>query len=107
MTPGEDRRPATDGARQALDRAQEEPSAVHDRRERARLAKEDLRRRLRATSGRGRKLRGLMALLRPYRGRLILALLALIAATAAALAPAPLAALAIDEGLVPGDIATL
>ncbi|MEJ7781124.1 MAG: ABC transporter ATP-binding protein [Solirubrobacteraceae bacterium] len=107
MTPGEDRRPATDGARQALDRAQEEPYAVHDRRERTRLAKEGLRRRLRATSGRGRKLRGLMALLRPYRGRLILALLAMIAATAAALAPAPLAALAIDEGLVPGDIATL
>ncbi|MGI8874240.1 MAG: ABC transporter ATP-binding protein [Egibacteraceae bacterium] len=82
-------------------------TAVGDRRERARLAKEDLRRRLAATSGRGRKLRGLGALLRPYRGRLTLMLLALVAATAASLAPAPLAALAIDEGLVPGDVGTL
>ncbi|MDQ3769409.1 MAG: ABC transporter ATP-binding protein/permease, partial [Actinomycetota bacterium] len=93
MTPGK-------GRRQDL-------GTVHDRRERVRQGKEDLRRRLRATSGRGRKLRGLAALLRPYRGRLVLTLLALIAATAAALAPAPLAALAIDEGIVPGDVATL
>ena len=39
---------------------------------RARL--EEFRRRLRATSGRRRKLRGLIELLRPYRGRAILAL---------------------------------
>ena len=32
---------------------------------------------------------------------------ALVAATAAALAPPPLAALAIDEGIVPGDLHTL
>ena len=94
MTPGEDEE-------QAL-------GTTQDRRERARLNKEELRRRLRATSGRGRKLRGLAALLGPYRGRLILTLLALIAATAASLAPAPLVALAIDEGITPpGDLDTL
>ena len=31
--------------------------------------RDELRRRLRATGGRGRKLRGLLVLLRPYRGR--------------------------------------
>jgi ABC-type multidrug transport system fused ATPase/permease subunit len=74
-------------------------------REAARLA--DLRRRLRQTSGRGRKLRGLLVLLRPYRGRVILMFLSLVLATAAALAPAPLAKLAIDDGIAKGDAATL
>ena len=64
-------------------------------------------RRWRATGGRGRKLRGLLALLRPYRGRTILMFAALLASTAAALAPPPLAKLAIDEGIVPGDLSTL
>src|SRR3954454_12171744 len=68
---------------------------------------DEVRRRLRETGGRGRKLRGLSALLRPYRGRTVLMFLALIAATAASLAPPPLAKLAIDEGIVPGDLATL
>ncbi len=67
----------------------------------------ELRRRLRQTQGRGRKLRGLLELLRPYRGRVALMLLALIAATAATLAPAPLAKLAIDEGISKGDLAAL
>ena len=67
----------------------------------------ELRRRLRQTQGRGRKLRGLIELLRPYRGRVALMLLALIAATAATLAPAPLAKLAIDEGIAKGDLAAL
>ena len=34
--------------------------------------RDDLVRRWRATAGRGRKLRGLLALLRPYRGRTLL-----------------------------------
>ena len=68
---------------------------------------QDIRRRLRATGGRGRKLRGVATLLRPYRGRTILMFAALLAATAASLAPPPLAKLAIDEGIVPGDLATL
>jgi ATP-binding cassette subfamily B protein len=67
----------------------------------------DLRRRWRATSGRGRKLRGLIELLRPYRGRVILAFIALLLATAASLAPPPLAKLAIDEGITPKDLGTL
>ncbi len=62
---------------------------------------------LRQTSGRGRRLRGLVVLLRPYRGRVALMLLALIAATAATLAPAPLAKLAIDRGIVPGNLGAL
>ena len=52
-------------------------------------------------------LRGLAALLRPYRGRAALTVLAMLAATAAALAPPPLAKLAIDEGITPGDVGTL
>ncbi len=63
--------------------------------------------RWRATGGRGRKLRGLLVLLRPYRGRTVLMLLSLLFGTAAALAPPPLAKLAIDEGIVPGDLAVL
>jgi len=58
-------------------------------------------------TGRGRKLRGLLALLRPYRARTALMFVALVLGTAAALAPPPLAKLAIDEGIVPGDLGTL
>jgi ABC-type multidrug transport system fused ATPase/permease subunit len=68
---------------------------------------EDVRRRLRGTSGRGRKLRGLVVLLRPYRARVVLMLLALVVGTAATLAPPPLAKLAIDDGIVPGDLGKL
>ncbi len=74
-------------------------------REAQRLA--DLRRRLRQTSGRGRKLRGLLVLLHPYRGRVALMFLGLFLATGAALAPAPLAKLAIDEGIGNRDVAAL
>jgi ATP-binding cassette subfamily B protein len=69
--------------------------------------RDELVRRWRATSGRGRKLRGLIELLRPYRGRVILMFVALLLATAAQLAPPPLAKLAIDEGIVPGDVTAL
>jgi ATP-binding cassette subfamily B protein len=68
---------------------------------------EEIRRRLRGTSGRGRKLRGLLALLKPYRTRVILAAIALVLGTAASLAPAPLATKAIDDGIVPGDVGAL
>jgi ATP-binding cassette subfamily B protein len=69
--------------------------------------RDDLRRRLRGTSGRGRKLHGLLILLRPYRTRVIAMFGALIVGTAASLAPAPLAAKAIDAGILANDIATL
>jgi len=70
---------------------------------RATSRRDDIIRRWRATSGRGRKLRGLAALLAPYRSRVFLMLFALVLATGAQLAPPPLAKLAIDEGIVPGD----
>jgi ABC-type multidrug transport system fused ATPase/permease subunit len=68
---------------------------------------EDVRRRLRGTRGRGRKLRGLVTLLRPYRGRVAAMFVALVLGTAATLAPPPLAKLAIDNGIVPGDLHAL
>ncbi len=61
----------------------------------------ELRRRLRGSSGRGRRLRGLAALLAPYRGRVVAMVASLIIGTAASLAPAPLAARAIDDGILP------
>ena len=67
----------------------------------------DVKRRLRTGQGRGRMLRGLLELLRPYRGRTVLMFVALLFATAAALAPPPLAKLAIDDGITPGDASTL
>jgi ABC-type multidrug transport system fused ATPase/permease subunit len=74
---------------------------------RAATRRDDLRRRLRGTGGRGRKLRGLVVLLAPYRTRVALMFAALIAGTAASLAPAPLAKAAIDSGILKGDERTL
>ena len=74
---------------------------------RAATRRDDLRRRLRGTSGRGRKLRGLAVLLAPYRTRIVLMFSALVAGTAASLAPAPLAKAAIDSGILKGDLHTL
>ncbi len=71
------------------------------------MRRAELRRRFRATSGRGRKLRGLFELLTPYRWRVIAMFVSLVAATAAALAPAPLAKLAIDGGIRRHDVGTL
>jgi ABC-type multidrug transport system fused ATPase/permease subunit len=67
----------------------------------------ELRRRLRQTRGRGRKLHGLWLLLAPYRWRVIAMLFALVAASAAALAPAPLAKVAIDQGINRHDTGAL
>jgi ABC-type multidrug transport system fused ATPase/permease subunit len=69
--------------------------------------RDDLRRRLRETGGRGRKLRGIVELLRPYRTRTALMFVALVLGTAAALAPAPLAKQAIDQGIMKGDLGAL
>ena len=65
------------------------------------------RARLARTSGRGRKLRGLAELLAPYRWRVLGMVLSLVAATGAALAPAPLAKLAIDDGIRKHHVGTL
>jgi ABC-type multidrug transport system fused ATPase/permease subunit len=51
--------------------------------------------------------RFMLRLLRPYRGRVALTLVAMLAATGAALAPPYLAGQAIDAGIVPGDSAAL
>jgi ATP-binding cassette subfamily B protein len=59
---------------------------------------------LRGEDGRGRKLRGLLELLRPYRGRVALMFAALLVATAASLAPPYLAGRAIDDGITAGDV---
>ncbi|HEY2160569.1 MAG TPA: ABC transporter ATP-binding protein [Solirubrobacteraceae bacterium] len=68
---------------------------------------DELKRRFRSTSGRRRKLRGLVELLAPYKWRVLAMLVSLVAATAAALAPAPLAKVAIDDGIQKHDVATL
>jgi ATP-binding cassette subfamily B protein len=62
---------------------------------------------VRGEDQRGRKLRWMLALLRPYRGRVALAFVAMLAATAAGLAPPYLAGQAIDAGIVPGDTGAL
>ncbi len=67
----------------------------------------ELKRRFHATSGRRRKLRGLAQLLAPYRWRVLAMLASLVIATAAALAPAPLAKVAIDDGILKHDVSTL
>jgi ABC-type multidrug transport system fused ATPase/permease subunit len=58
---------------------------------------------VRGEDQRGRKLRWMIGLLRPYRGRVALTFVAMLAATAAGLAPPYLAGQAIDAGIVPGD----
>jgi ABC-type multidrug transport system fused ATPase/permease subunit len=62
---------------------------------------------IRGERGRTRKLRKLLALLRPYRGRVVLMFVALFLATGAALAPPYLLGLAIDDGIRAGDVDAL
>ncbi len=62
---------------------------------------------LRGEDQRGRKLRWMAGLLRPYRGRVALTVIAILAATAAGLAPPYLAGQAIDAGIVTGDTGAL
>jgi len=62
---------------------------------------------IRGNDQRGRKLRWMAGLLRPYRGRVALTAVAILAATAAALAPPYLAGQAVDAGIVAGDTGAL
>jgi ATP-binding cassette subfamily B protein len=62
---------------------------------------------LRGEDQRGRKLRWMAGLLRPYRGRVALTVIAILAATGAGLAPPYLAGQAIDAGIVTGDTGAL
>ncbi len=57
--------------------------------------------------GRGRKLRWVAGLLRPYRVRIFWMALAVVASTGSALLPPWLAGQAIDAGIVPGDATAL
>jgi ABC-type multidrug transport system fused ATPase/permease subunit len=67
----------------------------------------DLWRLLRGEDQRGRKVRWLVAQLRPYRGRVALMFLGLALATAAGLAPPYLAGKAIDSGILADDLSAL
>ena len=67
------------------------------------LLMRDLWRLIRGEDERGRKVRWLVGLLRPYRLQVALMTLALLVATAAALAPPYLAGKAIDSGIEAGD----
>ena len=62
---------------------------------------------IRGEDQRGRKVRWMMGLLRPYRGRVALTGVAIVASTAAGLAPPYLAGQAIDAAIVTGDTSTL
>ena len=67
----------------------------------------DLWRLVRGQDQRGRKVRWMIRLLRPYRTRLILMFTALLLETAVALAPPYLLGKAIDSGIRAGDVAAL
>jgi ABC-type multidrug transport system fused ATPase/permease subunit len=67
----------------------------------------DLWRLVRGQDQRARKVRWMIGLLRPHRGRLILMFAALLLETAAALAPPYLAGKAIDSGIRTGDVGAL
>ncbi|HWN73340.1 MAG TPA: ABC transporter ATP-binding protein, partial [Solirubrobacterales bacterium] len=67
----------------------------------------DLWRLIRGEDERGRKVRWMIGLLRPYRTRMILMFTALLLETGAALAPPYLLGKAIDSGISAGDVAAL
>jgi len=62
---------------------------------------------LRGQDQRARKVRWMLGLLRPYRGKVALMFVALLIATGAGLAPPYLAGQAVDNGIVTGDVAAL
>ncbi|HWI97060.1 MAG TPA: ABC transporter ATP-binding protein [Solirubrobacterales bacterium] len=67
----------------------------------------DVWRLLRGQDQRARKVRWMIGLLRPYRGKVALMFVALLVATGAGLAPPALAGLAVDNGIETGDISAL
>ncbi len=62
---------------------------------------------VRGQDQRGRKVRWMIGLLRPYRGRMVLMFVALLIETGAGLAPPYLAGRAIDAGIKTGDLSAL
>ncbi|HEU4737377.1 MAG TPA: ABC transporter ATP-binding protein [Solirubrobacterales bacterium] len=67
----------------------------------------DVWRLIRGQDQRGRKVRWMIGLLRPYRGKVALMFVALLVATGAALAPPYLAGQAVDVGIVAKDVSAL
>ncbi len=62
---------------------------------------------LRGEDQRARKVRWMIGLLRPYRGKVVLMFVALLIATGAGLAPPYLAGQAVDNGIITGDVSAL
>jgi ATP-binding cassette subfamily B protein len=62
---------------------------------------------IRGQDNRARKVRWMIGLLRPYRGKVVLMFAALLLATGASLAPPALAGLAVDEGIQAKDLSQL
>jgi ABC-type multidrug transport system fused ATPase/permease subunit len=62
---------------------------------------------IRGEDQRARKVRWMIGLLRPYRGRVALMFIALLVATGAGLAPPALAGKAVDNGIITGDVSAL
>jgi len=62
---------------------------------------------IRGQDQRARKVRWMIGLLRPYRGKVALMFVALLVATGAGLAPPYLAGQAVDNGIVAGDVSAL
>ncbi len=62
---------------------------------------------IRGQDQRGRKVRWMIGLLRPYRGKVALMFVALLVATGAGLAPPYLAGRAVDDGIIAGDVSAL
>jgi ABC-type multidrug transport system fused ATPase/permease subunit len=62
---------------------------------------------IRGQDQRGRKVRWMLGLLRPYHGKVALMFVALLVATGAGLAPPYLAGRAVDSGIVAGDVGAL
>jgi ABC-type multidrug transport system fused ATPase/permease subunit len=62
---------------------------------------------IRGQDQRARKVRWMIGLLRPYRGKVALMFIALLVATGAGLAPPYLAGQAVDKGIVAGDVSAL
>jgi ATP-binding cassette subfamily B protein len=68
---------------------------------------QDVLRLVRGQDQRARKVRWMFGLLRPYRGKVALMLVALLVATGAGLAPPALAGKAVDNGIITGDVSAL
>jgi ABC-type multidrug transport system fused ATPase/permease subunit len=62
---------------------------------------------IRGEDQRARKVRWMIGLLRPYRGKVVLMFVALLIATGAGLAPPYLAGQAVDNGIITGDVSAL